>query len=162
VDNYPVVHISLIDAMEYCNWRSRQEGLKPVYTIGARVSIDNNAAGYRLPTEAEWEYACRAGTNTAYNTGGNSITTALANYYESRNFKPAPVKSYFANNWGLYDMHGNVSEWTQDNYERSEFVTTRGGSWGDDSTGLRSAYRLPMKTDLTLPSIGFRIVRSAR
>jgi len=161
-DNYPVVQVSLYDAMEYCNWRSRKEGLKVVYTItGDTVTIDNNANGYRLPTEAEWEYACRAGTSTPYNTG-NTITPVAANFIDSGNLKTAAAKSYSANEWGLYEMHGNVFEWTQDSYERTENVTVRGGSWGDSAPWARSAFRLPFKKDITVPTVGFRLARSAK
>jgi len=161
-DNYPVVHISLYDAIEYCNWRSKQEGYKPVYTItDDNVNIDDSANGYRLPTEAEWEYACRAGTSTSYNTG-NTITPAVVNFIDSGNFKTTAVKSYAANKWGLYDMHGNVFEWTQDSYEHTEGVTTRGGSWGSSAPWNRSAFRLPFGKGATLSIVGFRLARSAK
>jgi len=161
-DNYPVVHISLLDAMEYCNWRSRQEGLRPVYAItGNRFTVNTGANGYRLPSEAEWEYACRAGTTTSFNTGSNSITTAQANFINSFNLKPSSVNNFSANNWGLYDMHGNVYEWTHDNYEDSELFTARGGSWFDGYPWLRSAFRLPVDSGISAPILGFRIVRSA-
>jgi len=159
-DAYPVVHISWYDAVEYCNWRSKQEGLKPVYSIsGGKVNIDNNANGYRLPTEAEWEYACRAGTTTSFNNGSNTITPVLANYVENFIFKPVPVRNYLPNRWGLYDMHGNVWEWTQDVYESTEYITIRGGSWSNKKDALRSAYRGFAEVDVSLSALGFRLVR---
>ena len=161
-DTFPVVHISWYDAMEYCNWRSKQEGFKPVYTIsGTQVSMDKNADGYRLPAEAEWEYACRAGTTTPYNTGGNTISPVVANYRAAYNFKPVPVKSYSPNRWGLYDMHGNVYEWTQDFYENTTEVSIRGGSWWNSDRAVRSAFRDSVEQDATFVVLGFRLVRSA-
>ena len=140
-DNLPVDSVTWYDALEYCNKRSIKEGLTPVYTIkagsiasdGAYISEEENitwnrkANGYRLPTEAEWEYACRAGTTTPFNTG-NSITTKQANYdgsvyddngnvsYNNKRDKPTPVGSFAPNPWGLYDIHGNVDEWCWDWY----------------------------------------------
>jgi len=161
-DNYPVVHISWNDAMEYCNWRSKKEGFKPVYTIsGGKINIDNTANGYRLPTEAEWEYACRAGTTTSYNNGRNSISPVMANYYNTYNYKPVQVKNYSPNKWGLYDMHGNVYEWTQDFYEGQDYAFVRGGSWGNADKEIRSASRCIFDKDVTIAIIGFRIARNA-
>jgi len=160
-DTYPVVHISWYDAIEYCNWRSKQEGFKPVYTISVgKVNIDSSANGYRLPTEAEWEYACRAGTTTIYNTGSNSISPVAANYIQSYYVKPVPVRSYPPNKWGLYEMHGNVFEWTQDLYEGSDYMSVRGGSWLNNYVAVRSAYRANVSRDLSFSVLGFRLVRS--
>ncbi|MDR2700822.1 MAG: SUMF1/EgtB/PvdO family nonheme iron enzyme [Spirochaetaceae bacterium] len=160
-DTYPVVYVNWIDAMEYCNWRSKQEGYKPVYTISSgNINIDGAANGYRLPTEAEWEYACRAGTNTPYNTGGNSITTTLANFDESYISKPASVKSYPPNKWGLYEMHGNVYEWTGDYIEGTNNVLVRGGAWYFPAFYLRSSAKVPIEMDCIDTVLGFRIARS--
>ena len=162
-DNYPVVLVSWFDVMEYCNWRSKQEGFTSVYKIaGERVSIDNNANGYRLPTEAEWEYACRAGTTTYYNTNKNSISAMHANLDISYRGKPVSVKSYLPNKWGLFDMHGNVFEWTQDYYENSEYVSIRGGAWSSPSPYIRSAYRDYVKKDSFFFELGFRLSRSGK
>jgi len=160
-DNYPVVHISWLDAVEYCNWRSKQDGLKPVYAISpGKINIDDSANGYRLPTEEEWEYACRAGTTTAYNTGGSSIPATLANFDESYIYKPAAVKSYPPNKWGLYEMHGNIFEWTQDPYGNSGEIFMRGGAWCTSDYSLRSANRSTASMDITCSLVGFRLVRS--
>ena len=105
-----------------------------------------------MPTEAQWEYACRAGTTTAYSWGDN-ITPQLANYNESGFKKTVEVGSYAANPWGFFDMHGNVWEWTADwrgAYPRNSVIDPRGpndgsyrvyrgGSWGIQATVLRSA-----------------------
>lgn len=136
-DDLPVENISWLDAIHYCNARSEKEGLTPVYTIdGQNVIWDRSADGYRLPTEAEWEYACRAGTITPFNTE-TSISAEESNYYghypyeiEDNYFsqgnlttKPGeyrqttiPVTSFAPNKWGLYNMHGNVGEWVWDYY----------------------------------------------
>lgn len=136
-DDLPVESISWLDAIRYCNARSQKENLTPVYTVdGQSVTWDRSADGYRLPTEAEWEYACRAGTVTPFNTE-NSISAEEANYYghypyeiEDNYFsqgnlstKPGEyrqttvaVSSFSPNKWGLYNMHGNVGEWVWDYY----------------------------------------------
>lgn len=136
-EGFPVENVSWLDAIRYCNARSEKEGLTPAYSIDGQTVIWNRGAdGYRLPTEAEWEYACRAGTTTPFNTE-NSISAEEANYYghypyeiednyfsqENLTTKPGEyrqttvaVDSFFPNAWGLYNMHGNVGEWVWDYY----------------------------------------------
>lgn len=136
-DDLPVENVSWLDAVVYCNERSTAEGLDCAYKIiGQNVSWDRSANGYRLPTEAEWEYACRAGTTTPFYIE-ESPSAEQANYYghypyeienhyfsqESLTVKPGqyrqttlPVGSFDPNPNGLYDMYGNVSEWVWDYY----------------------------------------------
>lgn len=144
-DNLPVENVSWYDAIEYCNILSEKEGFEPVYTIdGENVTWDRSANGYRLPTEAEWEYAARAGTTTPFNTE-TSISDEEANYYghypygieenyfSQSNLETQPgqyrqttveVNSFNPNKWGLYNMHGNVAEWCFDYYGEYDLENT--------------------------------------
>jgi formylglycine-generating enzyme required for sulfatase activity len=125
---------------------------------------------YVLPTEAQWEYACRAGTTTAY-SWGDSITTSNANYSDSGYSQTRDVGLYSANPWGFFDMHGNVREWTADWYAgyssgaqtdpegpaTGSNRVARGGSWHNPGTSLRSAYRTNYGPSTRYTYIGFRV-----
>ncbi|KGN80028.1 hypothetical protein HW49_05670 [Porphyromonadaceae bacterium COT-184 OH4590] len=138
---------------------------------------------YRLPTEAEWEYACRAGTSTPFNTG-NTITVQQANFDGTEPYngapvgefreKSLPVGSFAPNAWGLYDMHGNIWEWCSDWYSNEYYNNSpeknpqgpdrgyarivRGGSWDEYAKQCRSAYRSAEDPKLRFISLGFRLV----
>ncbi|GHU52999.1 hypothetical protein FACS1894200_13530 [Spirochaetia bacterium] len=170
-DTLPVEQVNWYDAIDYCNARSKKEGLAPVYTVeGNNVTWSYNANGYRLPTEVEWEYACRAGTITPFSTG-DTITTHQANYNGK---STTPVGSLTANAWGLYDMHGNVWEWCWDWYgdyssgNQTDPVgadsgydrVSRGGGWDGNVAGLRSASRSFLSPTFRYDDLGFRVVRS--
>ena len=186
--NLPVEQVSWFDAIEYCNRRSQREGLTPAYTISGFginliVTWNRNANGYRLPTEAEWEYACRAGTTTPFSTG-NNITTDEANYngyYPYNNnirgeyrARTTPAGSFPANDWGLYDMHGNVWEWCWDWYGAYPSGTQtdpdgpvsgdnrvmRGGSFMLSAYDARSANRENYTPSRRFFTIGFRVARN--
>ena len=151
----PVESVDWDDAVEFCQRLSKQTGTE-----------------YRLPTEAEWEYACRAGTTTPYYFGEN-ITDKLANY-NSNVGETTSVGQFPPNAFGLYDMHGNVWEWCQDDWhdsyknapndgsawvsETSSTKVTRGGSWGINPDFCRSATRNTTARDDRSYFIGFRVV----
>jgi formylglycine-generating enzyme required for sulfatase activity len=153
----PVMDVSWEDAQQYVLWLRERTG-RP----------------YRLLTEAEWEYAARAGTTSAFVTG-NAITEAQANHGHAVN-RPRPTGSYAANRFGLHDMQGNVWEWVQDCLERtyanapndaSEPVVTpgcawramRGGSWSNAASFLRSATRYGISATSRRDDTGFRVAR---
>jgi formylglycine-generating enzyme required for sulfatase activity len=155
--NYPVEEVSYDDVQVFL---SRLNNLESA----------NIPAGwaYVLPTEAQWEYACRAGTNTNY-SWGDDINASQANYNDSSNSRPLNVGQYAPNPWGFFDMHGNVWEWTADWYETyptgnpvvdptgpasGSYRVGRGGSWYGAGPSLRSATRTPSARNRTL---GFRV-----
>jgi len=164
-DNHPVIHVSWNDAVAYCQWMSAKTGKT-----------------YRLPTEAEREYACRAGSVTAFNTG-NTITVQQANFVNAEGQYRAntvPVDSFAPNAWGLYNMHGNVWEWCSDWYGETYYATCkaqgvvtnpsgpssspysyrvlRGGGWFGSARGCRSANRRGDAPDFRYNLVGFRLV----
>jgi formylglycine-generating enzyme required for sulfatase activity len=165
-DQRPVIYVNWPDAMAYCAWLSEQTG-----------------QAYRLPTEAEWEYACRAGTTTPFYFGA-TISTDQANYDGRSTYgsgrqgtyrqHTTPVGEFPANAWGLYDMHGTVWEWTGSVYDtnyggaeqrradanESDYRVVRGGSWVYSPGRLRSASRFRYSPDDRNSGLGFRISRS--
>jgi len=175
----PLEQINWTDAAMYCNERSRVEGIEPCYD---QKTWDCNfaASGYRLPTEAEWEYACRAGTNSQYSFGNDAGGLKdHAWFADSSSGKTHPVGQKIANSLGLYDMHGNVAEWCNDLYSKDYYAQSpqrdprgpaegkervlRGGAWNSGAQACRSTYRAsdPSIDDTCLASdaIGFRCVR---
>ncbi|MDR0526096.1 MAG: formylglycine-generating enzyme family protein [Spirochaetaceae bacterium] len=179
-EHLPVEQVTWFEAAGYCNARSFREGLTPAYILHRdRAVWDRTADGYRLPTEAEWEYACRAGTTSAFHTG-RRIRPDQANYNGSADAPPGtyrrrttPVGSFPPNPWGLYDMHGNVYEWCWDWYGEysitvqrdpagpvsGENRVIRGGSWNYPARHLRSAARSYDAPERRSPSVGFRLLR---
>jgi formylglycine-generating enzyme required for sulfatase activity len=169
-DDRPVEQVSWDEAIEFCQRLSKQTGRE-----------------YRLPSEAEWEYACRAGTTTPFHFG-ETITTDLVNYDGSRTYGSGPkgtyrkqtteVGNFSPNAFGLYDMHGNVWEWCLDHWHKnyggaptdgSAWTTggenqsrlLRGGSWRSNPQHCRSADRAGNVPDYGSNSLGFRVVCSS-
>ena len=172
---HPVCCVSRIDAKAYVAW------------LNIKLGLDRRQDAYRLPSEAEWEYCCRAGTTTAFSFGA-TISTAQANYDGNSAYgagkkgecrkKTTPVGSFPANAFGLHDMHGNVGEWCDDawnaNYngapnDGSAWLTgdtalrvVRGGSWNDEAEDLRSASRTRVSPANRGHALGFRLARTVR
>ncbi len=179
-EQVPVVNVSWEDAVRFCNRLSEREGYRLCYRQRfGRWSCDWRADGYRLPTEAEWEYACRAGTTTRYAFGDDPARLERYAWYGEPYPGPAhEVAQKLPNPWGLYDMHGNVWEWCCDVYgpytasavknprgpskyrtKSSWWRVIRGGSFVSAPGFLRSARRVnvqPVGQDVVL---GFRCVR---
>lgn len=170
-DSLPVEQVSWPDAAAFCNALSRQAGLTECYdeTTG---TCDYTKNGFRLPTEAEWEYACRAGTSTLYNTGdGESDLDRAGWHYGNSGMTIHPAGSKASNTWGLFDMHGNLWEWCSDWYGgySSGGTTDPTGAAAGEKRVIRggSAYNgscYSTDRNSNLPStgghdIGFRIVR---
>ena len=178
---FPVEQVSWFDAVMFCNRLSEMDGRTQVYSIEeikkhgdsieqASVTVINGN-GYRLPTEAEWEYACRAGTTTPYSFG-QTITASQANFSTS---ETAAIDTFSPNVWGLRNMHGNVSEWCWDwfgKYPTSTvsdpagstavaFRVHRGGSWDFVAADVRSADRSVGAPDYRLINLGFRVASSS-
>jgi len=178
----PVEQMRWSDGVRYCNARSESEGLQACYDLDT-WKCNFAANGYRLPTEAEWEYACRAGTTTAYFFGDDaSKLKAYAWFEDNSGGKPRPVGRKPANPWGLYDMHGNLWEWCNDFYkvdyyqespkenprgpETGETKVLRGGAWKFSAESCSSAYRYnenPGYADVCFgyDIYGFRCVKNA-
>jgi formylglycine-generating enzyme required for sulfatase activity len=202
-DKRPVINVSWYDAVEYCNWLSEQQGLTPFYTIDKTrkdrnntknddtlkwvVSPQEDANGYRLPTEAEWEYAARQGGQTVrFGNGKDVADPQEINFNASESYKKpysvvgeyrsktVPVGSLKSpNTLGLHDMSGNVWEWCADWYgaysskkmnplgaERGATRVLRGGSWDGDPSVCRTAYRNRSRPTNRYNIVGFRLARS--
>ena len=181
-DNLPVEQVSWYDALNFCNALSQSEGLTPCYTInGTKVTSDFEANGYRLPTEAEWEYAAKAGTKTDFYSGkltysGNSPIDPnldkIAWYSANSSNTTHPVGQKTPNAFGLYDMSGNVWEWCWDRYaeypsketkdyqgpEIGTYRVYRGGGWRNLAWYCRSTNRDRNYLDDKNNSLGFRVV----
>jgi formylglycine-generating enzyme required for sulfatase activity len=172
-DNLPVEQVSWWEAIQCCNALSAKAGLQPCYNESTG-DCDFTKSGFRLPTEAEWEYACRAGTTTNYYTGNLESDLARAGWYSSNSSgKTHLVGRKTPNAWGLYDMHGNAWEWCNDWYEGYTSASAvnptgaqngsdrvvRGGAWYGGGSGCRSAARAVDPPSGRLGNFGFRVVR---
>jgi len=159
----PAINVSWIDAKQYVGWLSQLTGKE-----------------YRLPTEAEWEYAARAGANTRYSWGddvgmGNANCDGCGSQWDIQ--QTGPVGSFKPNRFGLYDMHGNVWEWVEDSWHESydvaptdgsawfrggdpSFRVVRGGSWRNESELVRAAVRFRRHVNVRFDTLGFRVART--
>jgi len=174
------------DAKLYCNERSLLEKLKPCYNEKtADFDCDYTANGYRLPTEAEWEYACRAGANGPYDFGAADKLRQHSWFADNASEKTHPVGEKKPNQWGIFDLYGNVSEWCEDVYEPTYYQTSpkldpvgppnpgkdvkrvmRGGSWKASADMCRATLRQGERTGdsdacFFTDYCGFRCVRRA-
>ena len=177
----PATQVSWTQAKEFC--AKMQSNLFSASQVGAEgLMAELKEMSARLPTEAEWEYACRAGTHTPF-CFGDCLSSDLANFNgvplkgcpKSQNRQsPCVVGLFPANAWGLHDLHGNVCEWCEDGYQDSYFGAPRdarprlvpagarriirGGSWATDARRCRSASRYGLKPETQFEDVGFRVV----
>ena len=160
--NKPVVNISWHDAITFCNSLSKTAGLTEFYSIqddGKKVSCNLHSNGYRLPSEAEWQYACKADT-PGYTYGE---LQKIAWYNENSNGQIQDVGKKEPNAWGLYDMLGNVWEWCYDLYDEKVYGSYRifrGGSWAEEARGCGATCRRRSHPTFHIDDLGFRLARS--
>jgi len=172
---HPVETVSWFDAVDFCNKLSEKEGLPPCYSRDGGAVTLLAGRGYRLPTEAEWEYACRGGTTTLWSFGDNEQDTPKhARFRANGADRTHPVGQLEANPYGLYDMHGNVWEWCWDWFGQYPAVpfsdptgsavgnrrVLRGGNIVDDPSYARSAFRYVFEPEAKYSHFGFRVARS--
>ena len=178
--NHPVEVVSWYDAAEFCAKLSQQEKLKPFYSRSGESVTELEGTGYRLPTEAEWEYACRAGTTTQFWSGDEVQDLIQAGRFASNSGdRTHPVGELKANPFGLSDVHGNVWEWVQDSWDPAfyaQFQETaaidpsnpfsaelnplmfRGGNWNSSPSECRSSFHLALRPSFQPNYLGVRVV----
>jgi formylglycine-generating enzyme required for sulfatase activity len=178
-DESPVTQVTWNDCVVFCNWLSGSEKLPPCYQPDAQQGwILLPAGGYRLPAEAEWEYACRAGTTTQYSCGDDVTQLEQFGWYKKNDGgRPRTGGQKLANAFGMHDMPGNVMEWCQDWYEGKGYDqappdsrngpasnsprATRGSHWHAYEIECRSAWRVSSTPTSRMGIRGFRIARAA-
>ena len=181
-DTLPVTNVSADEAVAFCNKLSVAAGLEPCHD-GKTGKCDFSKNGFRLPTEAEWEYACRAGTRTLFNTGNTLADLERSGWFIGNSGNRShPVARKAPNAWGLYDMHGNVFEFCYDGfdetysagnytpelavnpigYDNFNLRIMRGGGWFSEAADCRSATRSTFWTGGGNYYIGFRVARTVK
>jgi formylglycine-generating enzyme required for sulfatase activity len=161
-DQVPVTEVSWWDAVRFCNDLSQRDGLALAYQFhadGEGVEWDACADGYRLPTEAEWEHACRAGTTSPRYGPLDEIAWYRGNSHE----RIHDTGGKQPNTWGMYDMLGNAWDWCWDIYDAEVYGTyrvLRGGGWFDEHWSCRASVRRRSHPSLQIDDVGFRIARS--
>ena len=181
--NRPVINVTWWDAIAYCNWLSEIEGFPKAYDsngnlldkYGNITTDPSKVFGYRLPTEAEWEYVARGGNNSkGYKYSGSDNVDDVAWYRSNSDFKTQEVRKKAPNELGVYDMSGNAEEWCSDwygpysgsaqtnpyNYTLGSRREIRGGSWYGNASLARVVYRFSTNPDNSINDRGFRIARS--
>ncbi|WP_105974415.1 formylglycine-generating enzyme family protein [Streptomyces geranii] len=161
-ERLPVESVSWWDAARFCNSLSLRDGFTPAYDLhadGEHVEWDVSADGYRLPTEAEWEHACRAGTTGPRHGELDDIAWYRGNSHE----RIHDVGGKTPNAWGLHDMLGNVWDWCWDVYDAEvygSYRVLRGGGWFDEHWSCRASARRRSHPTFQVDDVGFRIARS--
>ena len=182
-DQRPAINVSWDDAIAYCNWRSERENLEKVYSFdrGGNTKANWSANGYRLPTEAEWEFAARSGgKDYKYTWGdGKPIGNLRDDQWDNHDDgyeKTAPVGLFQQGDLGLFDMNGNVWEWCWDWFDLGYYGNSpvdnprgpdsgsdkvmRGASWNGRPDDARCTYRLDIYKDFKADYVGIRLARS--
>lgn len=178
--NLPVENVSLYDAIYFCNLLSIKQGKQPVYKYngetdvttwdyipnisrelyGGDITEDQNANGYRLPTAAEWEYAANGGQDYQYS--GSDNVDEVAWYYNNANYETHPVAQKKPNGYGLYDMSGNVWEWTLNHSNQGGLifgaVYIKGGSWYDEAQFQKTTTQIDDDAAKRWYDTGFRVL----
>ncbi|WP_275295797.1 SUMF1/EgtB/PvdO family nonheme iron enzyme [Amycolatopsis sp. La24] len=160
-DDLPAVEVSWLDAVRFCNTLSERDGLAPAYRLdGGEVAWDRAASGYRLPTEAEWEHACRAGTEGPRYGDLDEIA-----WYEGNSGdRLHPPGEKRPNAWGVYDLLGNTWDWCWDLYDPAvygEYRVLKGGGWADEHWSVRVSVRRRSHPTFRVDDVGFRVAKSS-
>ena len=159
--DYPVVNVSWIDAVKFCNNLSEMLALEKCYTLNSvseKITVDVSKDGFRLPTDGEWQFACRGGEK-GYRYGD---IDEIAWFEENSNGSLHQVKTKKSNNFGLFDMIGNVWEWCFDLYDESRYGNYRifrGGSFASEERACGATSRRKSFPDFRIDDLGFRIAK---
>jgi formylglycine-generating enzyme required for sulfatase activity len=163
-ENVPLTNVSWLDAIDLCNRLSADAGHAPAYVRNPGtddVACDWTADGYRLPTDAEWQYACKAGTS-GYRYGS---IDEIAWYADNSGGHLHDVGGKGPNPWGLFDMLGNVWEWCWDLYDEEVYGSyriLRGGGWADEARGCGASVRRRSHPTFRIDDLGFRVARAGK